>query len=157
MAYSDQEKNKIFNEICDKIQTGRSLRSVIKDKGMPDVSTFYVWLKEDQEKSKHYAYSTEMRAETIFEDILSIADENENDTILNENGVEVTNHDVINRARLRIDARKWMLSKMIPRKYGDKIDVTTKDESINKPVDTNEVLRNIKHVLDGGNIPEEGS
>ena len=131
MAYSKENKDRIFNEICDQIQKGRSLRSVIKDEGMPDLSTFYVWLKEDEEKSKHYAYATEARAEMIFEDILKIADDNSDDEIVNEDGLPIINHDVINRARLKIDARKWMLSKMIPKKYGDKIDHTTDGEKIN--------------------------
>jgi hypothetical protein len=130
MAYSDVEKQTIFDEICNKIQTGRSLRSIIKDEGMPDLSTFYVWLKEDVDKSKQYAYATEARAEMIFEDILKIADENENDTYIDEDGKERTNHDVVNRSRLKIDARKWMLSKMIPKKYGDKVDITSDGNEI---------------------------
>lgn len=132
MAYSSEEKNKIFETICDEIQRGRSLRSIIKDKGMPDLSTFYVWLKEDEEKSKHYAYSTEVRADMIFEDILKIADENANDTYIDEDGKEKVNKDVVNRARLRIDARKWMLSKMIPKKYGDSSKLTL--EGGEKPI-----------------------
>lgn len=133
MAYSKENKDKIFNLICDQIQKGRSLRSIIKDEGMPDLSTFYVWLKEDEEKSKHYAYATEARAEMIFEDILKIADDNSEDEIVNEDGLPIVNHDVISRARLKIDARKWMLSKMIPKKYGDKIDHTTDGEKIQNP------------------------
>ena len=31
----------------------------------------------------------------------------------------VTNHNVINRDRLRVDARKWAASKLAPKKYGD--------------------------------------
>jgi hypothetical protein len=121
MAYSQEDKDNIFNTICEQLQKGRSLRSVIKDEGMPDLSTFYVWLKEDEEKSKHYAYATEARAEMIFEDILKIADDNSSDEVLNEDGIPIVNHDVINRARLKIDARKWMLSKMIPKKYGERL------------------------------------
>jgi hypothetical protein len=133
MAYSIEDKENIFNEICDKIQKGRSLRSIIKDDGMPDLSTFYVWLKEDDEKSKHYAYATEARAEMIFEDILAIADKSDDDIIIDENGIPQTNHDVINRSRIRIDARKWMLSKMIPKKYGDRTDITSGGEKIQNP------------------------
>jgi hypothetical protein len=57
----------------------------------------------------------------MFEDILSIVDENTADVTILEDGREVVNNDVINRARLRMDARKWMLGKMHPKKYGEKV------------------------------------
>lgn len=65
--------------------------------------------------------ATEVRADVIFDDILSIADQNGKDTYINENGVEVVNNDVIQRSRLQIDARKWVLSKLNPKKFGDKV------------------------------------
>ena len=45
--------------------------------------------------------------------------------------VDVENKEFINRSKVRIDARKWMLGKMQPKKYGDKLDVTTDGEKIN--------------------------
>ena len=50
---------------------------------------------------------------------------------MSEDGKVVTNHNVIQRDRLRVDARKWALSKMNPKKYGDKVDVTSGGEKIN--------------------------
>lgn len=160
MAYSDQEKNKIFEKICLEMEKGRSLRSILKeDDNMPSTSTFYIWLTEDPIKSKRYELAADLRTDILFDEIVDIAYNIEIGTTTKETerGVEVTTGDMLGHRRLKIDALKWSLSKLNPKKYGDKIDVTTKDESINKPVDTNEVLRNIKHVLDGGNIPEEGS
>lgn len=59
----------------------------------------------------------------MAEDILLIADDNGKDTYVSEDGVEQTDHDVIARARLRVDTRKWLLSKLQPKKYGDKMDL----------------------------------
>jgi len=121
MAYSEESKNEIFNSIISDIENGASLRSALRKDKMPSSSTFFIWIEEDEVKSKQYTRATELRAENMFEDILSIVDENTNDTITLEDGREIVNNDVIQRARLRMDARKWMLGKMNPKKYGDKI------------------------------------
>jgi hypothetical protein len=118
MAY-DIEKT--FNSILSFIEDGQSLRSVLKREGMPDSTTFYKWIEKDEQKSIHYVRACESRSEFIFEEILNIADSQEGDIITNKDGFEVVNHDVINRAKLRIEARKWMLGKLQPKKYGDKI------------------------------------
>ena len=130
MAYSKEDIDKIFNYVCSEIKKERSLRNVLKDDGMPSTSTFYEWLDNDDVKSKQYARATSVRADIIFDDILSIADENTNDTYINDNGIEVVNNDVIQRSRLRIDSRKWVLSKLNPKKYGDKTDITSGGEKI---------------------------
>ena len=121
MAYTDKDKDNIFEYVCQEIEKGKALRNVLKDENMPSTSTFYQWLDNDEVKAKQYARATEVRADIIFDDILAIADENTNDTSINENGIEVVNNDVIQRSRLRIDARKWVLSKLNPKKFGDKI------------------------------------
>lgn len=130
MAYSIDEIDKIFNYVCTEIEKGRALRNILKEKEMPSSSTFYQWLDNNIEKSKQYARATEVRAEIIFDDIIAIADENTNDTYIDDNGFEKVNKDVIQRSRLRIDARKWVLSKLNPKKFGEKLDVT----SDNKPI-----------------------
>ena len=130
MAYTEKDKDNIFEYVCQEIEKGRALRNVLKDENMPSTSTFYQWLDNDEVKAKQYARATEVRADIIFDDILAIADENTNDTSINENGIEVVNNDVIQRSRLRIDARKWVLSKLNPKKFGDKTDITSGGEKI---------------------------
>lgn len=132
MAYSQEDKDRISEEIFLLIANdGLALRNILKRDGMPSVETFYKWLKEDENKSIQYARATEIRADKIFDEILTISDATAEDIIINEDGQEVVNHNVINRDRLRIDSRKWILSKMQPKKYGDKIDVTSGDKPIN--------------------------
>jgi hypothetical protein len=134
MAYSNKDINEIFDKILIQIECGRALRKILKDdENMPSTQTFYKWIDENNEKSKRYARACEVRAEIIFDDILSIADENTNDTYVDENGLEKVNQDVIQRSRLRIDARKWVLSKLNPKKFGDKLDVTSDNKPISKP------------------------
>lgn len=121
--YSGKQRNRIINEICDRISKGESLRSVLRSENMPSLSNFFTWIDSNKDFQNQYARATELRAETIFEDILNISDSTDNDIIELPDGSEVTNHHVINRDRLRVDSRKWMLAKMMPKKYGDAVKV----------------------------------
>lgn len=69
----------------------------------------------------------EQRSESMFEEILEIADETSRDTIDTETG-EKANTEWISRSRLRVDARKWMLSKMVPKKYGERLAIGGADD-----------------------------
>lgn len=132
-TYTDKQKDEIFERILMRVAGGQAIRNVIKNKDVYSIELFYKALN-DKSKAKQYARACEERAEVIFEDIIDIADNQEKDVIVIDEK-EVVNHNVINRSRLRIDARKWMLSKMNPKKYGDKIDYTSGGEPIdNKTV-----------------------
>lgn len=71
-----------------------------------------------------YARTREARADKLFEDLIKIADYGVNDTYTDEEGNTRTDHDVIARSRLRVDTRKWVISKMVPKKYGDKLELS---------------------------------
>jgi len=120
MAYTEKHKTDKVNAICEDISEGMSLRKACERHDVHP-KTFYQWIQKDIEKGKQYVYATEQRAEIIFEDIINIADGNKSDIIITGESHEITNHDAINRSRLMVDARKWMLGKMNPKKYGDKI------------------------------------
>ena len=124
MAYSNEKQEEIFDFICQRIEEGESLRKILKDSDMPSSRTFFKWIHNDELKVKQYALALEYRADVMFEEILDIADDKSNDTLINDEGVERPNSEWINRSRLRVDARKWMLSKMLPKKYGDKQETT---------------------------------
>ena len=122
MAYTKQQIETIFNTICERVENGEALRSVLKGKDMPSNKTFYEWVDNDETKVKRYVRACEERANSIFEDIINISDNMEQDIITLPDGREVENKAVIARDRLRVDARKWAASKLNPKKYGDKID-----------------------------------
>lgn len=135
MAYSEEEKNEKFAMIIKDIaENGLSLRKALGGYGMPDATTFFKWITEDAEKSKQYAHACEMRAETVFEEILEIADKQGEDVVgEDEHGNHIINHNVIQRNRLQVDARKWVVARMNPKKFGDKVDVTTGGEKLPAP------------------------
>ena len=124
------ESNNINAEelIIEYISIGHSLRSAIemvKAKGKPYSSkTFFKQIKENEEIGKQYARACDERTHLIFEEIIDITDEKMFDQV------------EVQQARLKVDARKWMLSKMNPKKYGDKIEV---DSTINAEIKTHNI------------------
>lgn len=93
---------------------------------MPSQGRVYQWLAENEEFQKQYAHAREMQADAIFDECMDIADDANNDFKVNDEGQVQIDHDAVNRARLRIDTRKWMAGKLRPKKYGDKIEVDQK-------------------------------
>lgn len=121
MAYSEEDKEKTFSIICDELEKGYSLRSILRREDMPSSRTFFKWIDEDDEKVKQYERSLELRSEMLFDEIIEIADKQGEDIGEDENGNKIVNHNIVQRNRLQIDARKWALSKMFPKKFGDKV------------------------------------
>ena len=120
MAYSEKEIEEIFETILKQIsRDGLSLRKILAQSNMPSSQTFYDWLDKDKEKSKQYARACEDRQDLIFDEILDIADENNADVYVDDTGKAVIDGNVVQRSRLKVDARKWALSKMNPKKFGD--------------------------------------
>jgi hypothetical protein len=86
------------------------------------------WVVEDREGfSPRYARAREIQAYDIADELLEIADDARNDWMEREGGAEAVafelNGENIQRSRVRIDTRKWLLSKMLPKVYGDKSEV----------------------------------
>jgi hypothetical protein len=106
--------------ICERIANCETFREITKDVGV-GLGVFSGWLIKHSEQ---YARAMELRADKMADDILQIADDGLNDSYTDENGVVRVNQDVIARSRLRVDARKWLASKMAPKRYGDKLDIT---------------------------------
>jgi hypothetical protein len=117
----------IADLICERIADGESLRKICLDDDLPSKSSVFKWLGENPAFSDQYARAREAQADTMADEILDISDDGRNDTYETDSGT-VTNHDVIARSRLRVDARKWLASKMAPKKYGDKLAVGGADD-----------------------------
>ena len=115
---------KLADEICSLLSSGKSIREVCEKPGMPSPATIFNWLlDEDKEEFlENYERAQEARADMMFEELISIADSK------NKN---------VMRDRLRVDTRKWVLSRMKPKKYGDKLDVTSGGEKLPTPIMTN--------------------
>lgn len=126
--YTQQEKDDRFEQVCQRIEQGEPLRRILRSDTSPMSASLFYEVVKDQTKSERYARAREIYSDIVFEEMLEIADCEDNDIIETEEGQRV-NHDVIQRDRLRVDTRKWMLSKLQPKKYGDRLEVDQKTEA----------------------------
>ncbi len=129
----------VRGHICEQIAIGRSLVAICRDDpGMPRLTTVFDWLSREPEFAERYTRARECQADVLADQIVEISDEGRNDSYLDDNGNPVTNHDVIARSRLRVEARKWVAAKLKPKRYGDTIrqEVTGADGG---PVQTEDV------------------
>lgn len=107
MGRPTDHTDELVDRICEELAAGRSLNRICKEEDWaPDKSTFYRWMyKHDLIRDK-YAHACNSRAEAAAEEILEIA----------HNATPET----YNVARLQVDARKWIASRFLPKRYGDK-------------------------------------
>lgn len=123
----------IADKICARLADGESLRAICRDEDMPCKTSVFKWLAADKAFADQYARAREAQADTMADEILEIADDGRNDTYMGEDGIERTDTDVIARSRLRVDARKWLASKMAPKKYGDRQAIDINDVTPKTP------------------------
>jgi hypothetical protein len=101
--------------ICERIALGESLRTICRADDMPSEATVRSWAVENVSGfAAQYARARDHQADFYADEIIDIADTDEDPQ----------------RARLRVDARKWKASKLAPKRYGDRMDVTSGGEPI---------------------------
>ncbi len=126
----------LFTSICDRISRGESLRSVCRDPEMPHKSTVLRWLHEKPQLRDQYVRARDDLMEYWASDILEIADDGTLDLVpgLNKYGDEVMvpNHANVQRDRLRIDSRKWLLSRLNAKVYGDRVGLEVSGEVMHR-------------------------
>lgn len=128
MARPSTFTDELFADILDRIADGESLRGICRDDGMPAARTVLRWIQASPDLQRAYTLATEMRVDTIFDELLDIADDARNDWMEKvgrdgEGQGYVLNAENIRRSALRIEARKWVLARMASKKYGDRVDV----------------------------------
>jgi len=123
--------DKLADKICQMIAQGQSVRSICAKKDMISMQTFFRWLRENDKFREQYARACEERSYMHAEDIIEIADNATNDYMEKlEGDGYIFNSENVQRSRLRIDTRKWLMSKLNPKVYGDKLDMTTNGNDI---------------------------
>jgi len=125
--YSDE----LVDCICDELMVGRSLRKICEDETMPHISTVMRWIAERDDFCEQYARARQVQAEYLLDELIDIADDSSNDYEIVD-GQERLNQEHIQRAKLRIDTRKWNIEKLAPKKYGVKqqVDHTTNGKDL---------------------------
>ena len=110
----------LINEVCARIAEGQSLRQIVEDDNMPGLRTIMTWLGDPTKEyfKQQYAKAKETQADS-YEDRMLVIAQTEPD---------------VQRARLIIDTMKWTASKLKPKKYGDKLDVTSDGKALPTPL-----------------------
>lgn len=116
----------VADTICDRLVGGESLRQICEDDSMPAASTVFKWLRDIEQFSQQYARAKEAQTDAMAEEMLDIAEDGRNDWVERENarggGTYIAlNEEAIGRSRLRIETRKWLMGKLKPKKYSDKL------------------------------------
>lgn len=135
MLFQSAYDPEIAREILERLEQGESLIGICKsDPKFPHERTVRRWAADDIEGfAPKYARARDVGLDAIAEQVIAIADDSSNDWITRtrEDGseYEVLNSDHVNRSRLRFDARRWYLSKLAPKKYGERqaVEHTGKD------------------------------
>lgn len=118
----------LMPQILERIANGESLRQICLGGDMPTHWTVLGWVEQDEDLSHQYARAMQMRCEHMADEIQDIADDGQNDWMerLGSDGQPIgwqLNGEHVQRSKLRIDARKWLLAKMMPKKYGDRQEI----------------------------------
>ena len=118
MAYATDEVTEIQEKVITEIQTGRSLRQVCGDEGMPNFRTVQRWIVSDGQFAVRYARARTAQADTLFDRMEAV-----------EEAVSAGTMDS-HAARVVLDSMRWRASKLAPKIYGDRLDVSVSDTRI---------------------------
>lgn len=130
MARPSDYTEELADKICSQLSDGKSLRTVCAPDDMPDKSTIFRWIRVKKGFRDQYTRAKEESADALTDEMLDIADDTELDyTKTDDQGVKL-NAENIQRSRLKIETRKWLASKLKPKKYGDKQYIETKDTTV---------------------------
>lgn len=117
----------VVQRLCAMIAEGYTVKQACAEVGMPAPSTIYLALANNPAFSERYARAREAQLARWEDELLEIADDGSNDWTEREgqdgSKVAVVDHEHITRSRLRADTRKWLMSKRMPQKYGDRIEI----------------------------------
>ena len=119
------EDNPVWEEVVSRMATGKSLSSVLREPGMPPWATFNRMLRSNEQLRVAYDKAVQDRADKLADEIIELSD-----AVMPEGlrGPEASAW--VQQKRLQVDARKWVASKLKPRTYGDRIDVSVVDQRI---------------------------
>jgi hypothetical protein len=112
----------VIPAICGRLANGESLRAICKSPEMPSRASVMERLVTDAHFREAYEIARAIQAETLADELIEISDDGTNDWMKvhgkNDTGWRL-NSENVQRSRLRVDTRKWVLSKLLPKKYGD--------------------------------------
>lgn len=122
----------VADAVCDAIATqSKGLGAIIEELGYQiSPSLIYKWIQQNDSFRERYARAKAEQARVMADEICAIADSTQSGEIVTEKGdgtVEIKRADMIEHRKLRIESRKWLASKLLPKVYGDKSAIALTD------------------------------
>jgi len=96
---------KLAREICTRLSGGESLRTICRNEAMPHQATIMRWVGDKEDFRLEYTRAREAQAECLADEIIDLADQADKETV--------------QAIKVRVDARKWVASRLLPKKYGE--------------------------------------
>lgn len=125
--YSDE----VAAEVLARLASGETLTKICKDEHMPSRRMIFSWVYRTTSKIEPFATEyVKARMEALYgiaDEMRDIADDASNDWTVDANGNPIVDREHISRSKLRIDTRKWELSKLLASVFGDKVQHTGED------------------------------
>jgi hypothetical protein len=126
--YSQAERQRITKHICEQLLEKRPLYRILEeDEGLCSAKAFADWQRDDPDISQSVTRAREAACERLIEETIEIADDRDEDA---------------NSRKVRIQARKDAAAMLAPRKYGQRIDVTSGGKPLEAPPPTTVVIDN---------------
>lgn len=118
-------EHSVWREIIGRVSAGKALSTVLADPGYPTWVSFYAMMEQDDNLRQAYEKAVQDRADKLADEILQLSDEPMPE------GLEGSMASAwVQQKRMQVDARKWIASKLKPKTYGDRIDMTVRDDRI---------------------------
>ncbi|MCE2574830.1 terminase small subunit [Komagataeibacter sp. FNDCR2] len=125
----------IAEEILERLEDGEGLSAICALEGMPSQGAVRHWVQTDHDGfAARYARARERGLEKHADEIIEIAD-------------TARDSDSASAARVRVDARKWILSKLLPKQYGDKINLEHSGEVAMTDVPDDQLDKRLKALM----------
>ena len=121
--YSEEQKEQIITDICNRVINDKTSFNKAVEESQISYVAFFNWMVKSEKLKELYNYAREVRSDVLFEEIITIADTpiEGRKTKITDRGIEETVGDMTEHRKLQIDARKWVVAKMQPKKYGESI------------------------------------
>lgn len=123
----------LASELCARLAEGKSLRTVCLPENMPSKTTVFNWMRTQPDFLDQYTRAKQEATDALADEVQDIADDGRNDWMeIHKNGQDIVllDREHVERSKLRIETRKWLMAKMKPKKYGDKLDLTSDGEKL---------------------------
>ena len=119
------DRKKVWVEILEAMANGRSLASILRDKGMPSYAWATLQIRNDPELQRAYNQALETRGALLAEEIIELADQPMPEGL---DGKELSAW--VQKLRVQVDVRRWSAARLLPKVYGDRLDLSVTRASI---------------------------